>query len=355
MSANITIQDLSKFTPLDSLMPDNQKEIVAKLMVMDIPTGDNIFLQGDKGADHIFLQDGTVDLVDENNKVFKTLEAGTEDARPALAHIMPRTFTAVAKTPLVIFTVNSDLLDMMLTWDQTGSFQVDELTSDEDEDWMTRILQSETFRRIPPANIQDIFTSLEVMQAKPGDAIIKQDEPGDYFYIIQKGRAMVSRKNPGQVNDIKLAELTDGDSFGEEALISDATRNATVVMLSPGTLSRLSKENFLKLLNEPMLDKLDYATVKEKVAAGAELLDVRMPDEYAAAHIKGCKHFPLIFLRMKADSLDSSKEYILYCDTERRSSSAAFLLNERGLTTSVLQNGMTDVPKEEMEGASVSS
>ena len=353
MSTKVTIQDLAKFTPLSTLMSDNMKEIVAKLQVMEIPEGGKIFSQGDSGADHIFLYEGTVDLL-ENNAVFKTIEAGTEDAKPALAHIIPRTFTAVAKTAVVVFTVNSDLLDMMLTWDQTGSFQVDEMSNDDDEDWMTRLLQSETFRRIPPANIQDIFVALEEVDVKPGDAIIKQDEPGDYFYIIQKGRAMVTRRNPGQDAEIKLAELSDGDSFGEEALISDATRNATIVMLSPGTVSRLSKENFLKLLNEPMLDKLDYADVKEKIEAGAEVLDVRMPDEFASAHLIGCKHFPLIFIRMKAETLDSGKEYILYCDTERRSSSAAFLLGEYGIDASIIKNGMTDIPKEDMEGANVS-
>lgn len=353
MSTKVTVQDLSNFKPLDTLMSDNKKEIATKLQVKEFSEGSNIFSQGDTGADHIYLFEGTVDLL-ENGSVFKTVEAGTEDAKTALAHIMPRSFTAVAKTPVVVFTVNSDLLDMMLTWDQTGNFQVDEMGNDEDDDWMTRLLQSETFRRIPPANIQDIFVALEEVHVKPGDAIIKQDEPGDYFYIIQKGRAMVSRKNPGQTAEIKLAELSDGASFGEEALISDATRNATIVMLTPGVVSRLSKENFLKLLNEPMLDKIDYAAIKEKVDAGAEVLDVRLPDEYASAHIKGSKHFPLIFIRMKASTLDASKDYILYCDTERRSSSAAFLLGEHGINASIINNGMTDVPKEDMEGSNVS-
>ena len=130
-----------------------------------------------------------------------------------------------------MFAVDSDLLDMMLTWDQNSSVQVEEVGADS-EDWMTRLLSSEAFRRIPPANIQAIFTSLEDIDVKPGDAIIKQDEPGDYFYIIKSGRCMVTRKMPGQDKDIKLADLSAGQSFGEEALISDANRNATVVMLS---------------------------------------------------------------------------------------------------------------------------
>jgi len=106
----------------------------------------------------------------------------------------------------------------MLAWEQTGSFQVEELSAgDEDDDWMSRILQTEAFRRIPPANIQAIFSSLEDMNVNAGDSIIQQGEPGDYFYIIKSGRTMVTRKSPGSDKETKLADLSTGDMFGEEA------------------------------------------------------------------------------------------------------------------------------------------
>ena len=351
MSTKITSKDLTNYHPLDTLNSESLREICNKLTICEINKGDNIFLQGDAKADHIFLHEGEVDLL-ENGKVIKTLKAGTEDTKTALAHIIPRNFTAIAKSSVIAFLVDSDLLDMMLTWDQTGTFQVDELSSsEEDDDWMSRILNTEAFRRIPPANIQSIFTSLEDIEVKPGDAVIKQGEPGDYFYIVKSGRCMVTRRMPGQDKDIKLAELEAGTSFGEEALISDAERNATIVMLSKGVLSRLSKEQFLSLLNEPMLDKVDFDSAKGKVENGdAEWLDVRLPNEYQSAHIKGATHLPLIFLRMKIDTLDKNKNYILYCDTGRRSSSASYILNERGLTTSVLENGLKDVDLKELEG-----
>ena len=165
---------------------------------------------------------------------------------------------------------------------------------------------------------------------------------------------MVTRKTPGSDKEIKLAELNSGSTFGEEALISDATRNASVVMLSNGTLSRLSKENFLKLLNEPMIDKVDYTSANLKVNnAEAEWLDVRLPAEFSSAHIKGATHLPLIFLRMKIKELDPVKNYILYCDTERRSSSASYILSEKGFNTSVLLNGIKEVPHEDLEGSNV--
>ena len=353
MSNKITSKDLSHYHPLDTLTPENLREICDKLVIAEIHKGDNIFIQGDAKADHIFLHNGAVELL-ENRKVIKTLEAGTEDTRTALAHIIPRNFTAVAKSNVTVLMIDSDLLDMMLTWDQTGSFQVEELNSEESDDWMSRILSTEAFRRIPPANIQAIFTSLEDINVNPGDAVIKQGEPGDYFYIVKSGRCMVTRRMPGQDKDIKLAELEAGSSFGEEALISDAERNATIVMLSKGVLSRLSKENFLSLLNEPMLDTVDYDAGKEKVSnEGAEWLDVRLPNEFQTAHIKGATHLPLIFLRMKIDTLDKNKNYILYCDTGRRSSSASYILNERGFTTSILKDGLKGVELAELEGKDI--
>ena len=186
MSVKISPSDLSNYQPLNTLNPENLKEISDKLTIVEITKGDNIFLQGDKGDDHIYLHDGVVEMV-ENKKVVKTLESGTDDTKTALAHIIPRNFSAVAKTNIVAFMVDSDLLDMMLTWDQTGSFQVEELDTDEDDDWMSRVLSTEAFRRIPPANIQAIFTSLEDVSFKANDAVIKQGEPGDFFYIIKSG------------------------------------------------------------------------------------------------------------------------------------------------------------------------
>jgi len=353
MSIKIRPGELLNFQPLNTLNPENLKEISNKLTTAEISKGDNIFIKGDARADQIFLYEGSVDFMDDG-KVVKTLHAGTEEAGAALAHVIPRNYTAVAKSKVIVFIVNSDLLDMMLTWDQTGSFQVEELNGEEDDDWMCRILNTEAFRRIPPANIQAIFTSLEDVQVNPGDAIIKQGDPGDYFYIIKSGRAMVTRRMPGQDKDIQLAELETGASFGEEALISDAERNATVVMLSKGVLSRLSKAQFLELLNAPMLDMVNYADAKTRVESGAsEWLDVRLPAEYQSAHIKSCKHIPLIFLRMKVSTLDTEKNYILYCDTGSRSSSASYILNERGFNTSVLESGLKSVDQTDLEGSNI--
>ena len=352
MSTTISFLDLNNYHPLDSLTPENLKEIAGKLEAFELSSGDSVFQEGDKEDKHIFLHKGNVELI-KAGKTLKTIEAGTADAKSALAHIIPRNFSCNASSDVVIFKVDADLLDSLLAWNQTGSFQVEELNND-DDDWMTRLLQTEAFRRIPPANIQAIFTSLEDIEANPGDEIITQGDAGDYFYIIKSGRCKVMRTMPGQEKALKLANLEAGATFGEEALISDAKRNASVVMLTKGTLSRLSKANFLKLLNEPMVDKIDYTSANLKVNNGEAIwLDVRMPAEFASAHIKGATHMPLIFLRMKMKKLDPMVNYILYCDTERLSASASYILSEKGYKTSILINGIKDAPNDQLEGANI--
>lgn len=348
MNNSITIEQLARFQPLNALNPENLQEILKQLKLEKISAGSTLFKKGDAEAVQFYLAKGEIDLIGDSG-VLKTLKSGTRDGLNAIAHILPRTITAVAKTDSVIFKIDSNLIDVMLTWDQTGNYQVTEFgigSGDGGDDWMSRILQTEAFHRIPPANIQAIFMRMESVPVKAGEKVLTQDEDGEYFYIIKRGRALVTRAMPNQPKGIKLAELKDGDTFGEEALISSAKRNATITMLTDGILNRLSKTNFLELLNEPLLDWVSYEAGQKMIDEGAQWLDVRLPAEHKANAIRGGIHIPLIFLRMKMDTLDTTKSYVVYCDTGRRSSAASYLLNERGFTSCILTDGISAAPDE---------
>src|SRR3546814_1550563 len=96
---------------------------------------------------------------------------------------------------------------------------------------------------------------LQKFDAEPGQVIVKQGEPGDFFYVIVSGRCIVTREQPNQ-KAVRLAELDAGSCFGEEALIADERRNASVTTLTRARLMRLAKDDFRKLLNEPLERRL---------------------------------------------------------------------------------------------------
>lgn len=338
----VDIDLLKTFSPLDGLKSENLHALIKKTKVRELPAGRLLFKEGDEDKQTIYVVGGKVELR-KDNSVVRVITGGSPDATNPIAPGAPRRVTARAITEVQFISVDSDLLDVMLTWDQTGSYEVSELrggqVSDSD-DWMTTLLRTKAFHKIPPANIQAIFMRMQQMNYRAGEIVIKQGDEGDYFYVITSGKCMVTRETPLNKDGIKLAELEVGDTFGEEALISDAKRNATVTIVSDGVLMRLNKEDFKTLLNEPMLDWIELEKAEKIVADGGKWLDVRLPSEFENFHQEGAINIPLYFIRLKLKTLDKELPYVVCCDTGRRSSAGAYILSERGFQTYVLKDGL---------------
>lgn len=333
---------LKSFSPLDGLKRDNLAALAKKVQIRELSPQQILFKEGDTEKRTVYVVSGSLELIDQG-QVQEVVEGGTDGARNPVSPMFPRRVTAKARDRVQYISIDSDLLDVMLTWDQTGSYEVSELKGDSSsgsDDWMTMLLQTKAFHKIPPANIQAIFMRMQQINYKAGDVVLKQGAEGDYFYVLTRGKSLVTRETPLNKEGIKLAELSVGDTFGEEALISDAKRNATVTMLTDGAVMRLGKDDFKRLLNEPMLDWVTPAEAEEIVKNGGHWLDVRLPSEFENQHYDGAINVPLYFIRLKINTLDSKKKYVVCCDTGRRSSAGAYILSERGYNVYVLKGGI---------------
>jgi CRP-like cAMP-binding protein/rhodanese-related sulfurtransferase len=341
---------LRSFSPLDGLKSENLHSLARKTELRELPAGRVLFKEGDTDKRTYYLVNGVIELMREGRTLL-VVRGGSPESRNALAPPLPRRCSArVASERVEFLVMDSDMLDMMLTWDQTGTYEVGELSSTSDaspsaDDWMTMLLQTRAFHKIPPANIQAIFMRMQRVDFKAGETVIRQGNEGDYFYVIVKGRCAVTRETPLNKEGIRLAELGMGDTFGEEALIADAKRNASVTMLADGALMRLAKDDFRTLLNEPMLDWVDEKRAKEIVAGGGKWLDVRLPSEFENFRLEGAINLPLYFMRLKLKSLDRNVHYVVVCDTGRRSSAGAYILAERDFHASVLRGGLNGLKR----------
>jgi CRP-like cAMP-binding protein len=342
--APLELSTLRAFSPLDGLKNQNLRALAHKTTVRELAQGRLLFKEGDADKRTYYLASGVIELLTDG-RIVGTIRGGTPDARHPIAPVLPRRCSArVATDRIEYLSIDSDLLDVLITWDQTGTYEVNELHpgsgNGTGDDWMTMLLQSRAFHRIPPANLQAVFMRMQRVNFAAGDTVIRQGDEGDYFYVIMSGRCTISRETPLNRDGIRLAELGMGETFGEEALISGARRNATVTMLTEGALMRLAKDDFNTLLNEPMLHWLDYEAAKAVVAGGGRWLDVRLPSEFEHCHFAEAISVPLYFVRLKLKTLDPTLRYVVVCDNGRRSSAAAYVLTERGFDAQVLRGGI---------------
>ncbi len=336
---------LRRFSPFDSMKPENLAALAKRTSRLQAPKGRLLFTEGDAEKQTYYLLSGTIELMAEG-EVIGQVRSGTPKAKNPLAHALPRPYSAVVTSDRIEYLhLDSEFLDVVVTWDQTGSYKVIELRDTEEggasaDDWMTALLQNKAFHKIPPSNLQAVFMRMQRVDYRAGEVVIKQGDAGDYFYVVVKGSCSVARETPLNKEGVKLAELKMGDTFGEEALISEAKRNATITMVSDGVMMRLSKQDFRTLLHEPLLQWVEWPEAKRIVDSGGQWLDVRLPSEYDHYRTEGSLNIPAQSLRLKMKGLDRNVHYVVCCDTGRRSSACGYLLSERGYQASVLRNGL---------------
>lgn len=342
MTRRMDVALLGNFTPFNALKSTNLEDLLDDIEVLEATQGQALFKKGDTEQRSIYVMSGTVSMQD-GDQVLGTIVGGTDEASNPIAPVLPRQLSAVAMDDVRYFQIDSELLDVTLTLDQTGIYEVGDMRSElngAEGDWMSALLRTRTFQLIQPHCIQMIFMRLQRVDYKAGDVVIHQGSKGDHFYIIRSGRCRVTRESPGNIQDIDLAELGVGATFGEEALLSNEARNATVTMLTDGTLMQLGREDFQSLMNEPMIVSLNHDEADEAISHGGKWLDVRIPSEFKANSKANATNLPLYMLRHKLDVLDRNTPYIVCCDTGRRSSAAAFILKQRGFETAVLEGGL---------------
>ncbi len=337
---------LQKLVPLNNLSLGRLSRLLHDAEEITLPAGHRVFERGDTARTTIYLLEGEITLKSPL-AAEERIRAGSEAACYPVAHHLPRHASARALNTVRLLIINADITEIL---QQTKSNDETRINPDEDDGlWKTKWLQSPLFRHMPRATIEMLLRRMEEIDTRAGQVIIHQDETADCYYVIKQGRCTVSRRPAPRARDVKLAELNVGQGFGEEALITDATRNASITMIEDGILLRLSKEDFIELLANPLLRHLPFEEAMAR--PDTVLVDVRSPEEFETDGLMGSLNMPMPVLRLKANRFDARQSYVVYSNTGHLSTAAAFLLLQQGLDAYVLKGGLSGVPRHRMKHA----
>jgi rhodanese-related sulfurtransferase len=327
--------DLAVLAPLGALPAERLRELAEVAALERVARGGDPLAAHRGAARSVFLLRGEVLLMFEGGGTLVVV-GGTGDGRLPLNHRPTPVARARAINDAELIVLDDEVLDILVTFGQVAAGETAVRVAR--SIFSLANLRDGVFARLPPARIDELLERFERIEAARGDVVIREGEEGDFYYVIESGRCRVERKVGGV--QVALAELKAGDAFGEEALASDARRNATVTLATDCRLLRLGKQDFKELLGEPLLQRLDYAQALERVGRGAVWLDVRYPSEYRYDRLPGALNVPLNEVRNSFPVLEPSREYVVYCQSGRRSSAAAFLFAQRGFKVSLLAGGL---------------
>jgi CRP-like cAMP-binding protein/rhodanese-related sulfurtransferase len=334
---------LRRLQPLATLNETDLRRLCDCAELIRLQPGEVLGITGQSPRFLDYLLSGEVELYRGQHTRLR-IHQDNHHARRPLQDSLPQCEQVRARTGCSVLRIDKQQLEHLLqtNWQQT--YEIEELHVDNDLHAMSHLLQNRCLLALPPDNIESVMALMQSIEVQAGETLIWQGEHDDGYYTVLNGHCRVSRRPHALAEDILLAKLGPGASFGEEALITGAARNATITMLTHGVVMRLEKKYFLRYVVNELLDFHDYHSMIDKLRHGAKLIDVRGSDEHK---LKGYGlHIPLPMLRLRLQKLNKGREYVFCCNDARLSTAAAFIAMQQGFKASVLQGGLNKVPKE---------
>ncbi|WP_287963212.1 cyclic nucleotide-binding domain-containing protein [Alcanivorax sp.] len=343
---------LENFIPFDCLSESHRNEIQGQISVIKIAPGRLLFKRGQSSDKAYFLIKGSLDLTDASFQV-RHFTADDDENYLAIDNYAEHTINAITAEATTLYAIDRNKLDLLMTWTQAAESMLDDEDDANERDWMDALLSSELFSAVPPAMIHSLFVKFQEREVQLGEVIVKEGDHGDTLFVIKQGKAMVTRIKGAKQET--LAALSAGRFFGEDALISESPRNATITMTSDGVLMCLGKSDFQAILQDSVIrhlteDELD--TMVLEAEAACILVDVRLPMEFRHDRTPGARNLPLNELRREALNLEKDFFYVV-CGDGRRSELGAYILSEAGLSAYVLDRGKPTDAKQQTHAKAI--
>ncbi len=237
----------------------------------------------------------------------------------AVAHeVVESSVTTDGYYNVVEFSSVNALLDM------------EDINSNYQKEWQLEFLKGPLAKNVPAKIVHDLFASLEEVRLKAGDVVVKSKSYGDFFYILKEGEACIKTEAEGSFSGQEFL-LGKGQYFGDEALVADTVRNATVVMATDGILGRLDKDSFLRLVKRYLVKEISREGLSLSSAGYLKVIDIRYPIEIPRGESQEGVNIPINKLRKALRDLEQKRTYLVVPASDIRSELAAYLLRQHGL------------------------
>ena len=335
--------DLKKHSYFSGLSDDSLGMLAKKFSAVTVPRGTEVIKEGDPADLFYFVKQGRLE-VSKNTKhgsaKLSIIGSGQGFGEIALITCAQRSATVRAINETVLYQLPKAEFEVLMQREPQFRNVLHKRANDIGQ--YDRIKTLQPFALLEPDRMYALLARMTERTYAFGEDIIVQGEKGDNYYVVKSGRVAVLKKAKGDTDFKQVVVLTEGDGFGEEALIRDDPRNATCRAVEDTTVYVLDKADFDQILKSSFLDNIfaediSIQTYRDKCV----IIDARVVPEYEQEHIEGALSIPVEALRHKYTELDPRKSYITYCTNDSRGMVAAFLLKNHGFNAKCLRGGLS--------------
>ena len=227
------IKDNILFMSVDE---DEMKTLVAAFQLKDVAAGTDLIKQGDKVAEEFYaVADGTFEIFVGDKKVMDVAKGGCF-GELALLYDAPRAATVKATSDSKVWSLDRVTFKSILC-----------KTSQDKSSLYTGFLDKvESLKVLGMLEKKKLADALVPKEYAAGDVIIKEGDAGDVFFIVHEGevKCTTAAKGEEEVSD----RLKEGAYFGEIALLTQDTRQATVTAVTATKCLTVERKVFDRLL-----------------------------------------------------------------------------------------------------------
>ncbi|KFQ27920.1 cGMP-dependent protein kinase 2 [Mesitornis unicolor] len=203
---------------LKRLEPYQIRGMVECMYERTFQQGSYVIRQGEPG-NHIFvLKEGSLEVF-QQNKLLSSIPVWTAFGELAILYNCTRTASVKAITNVKTWALDREVFQNIMR-----------VTAQTRQEQYRNFLRSVSLlKNLPEDKLTKIMDCLEVEYYDKGDYVIREGEEGNTFFIIAKGKVIVTQSTADHSQPQLIKNLHKGDYFGEKALISDDVRSANVI------------------------------------------------------------------------------------------------------------------------------
>jgi CRP-like cAMP-binding protein len=183
------------------------------------------------------------------------LDLDLTSTRDRTIHTQDSENRLIAGENSVVLPADSEFLDTLSSWVELAAY-AKQSGGDELLKRLLAVKHTLAFKRLPLEHVIQALQQMVPRKVKAGEVIVTQGERGDAFYLIWSGRAEAWQTDIYDEEQKLVNSLGPGDAFGDEALVTGGTRNATVRMVEDGELLVLGEQAFRDLMSRPLIEEI---------------------------------------------------------------------------------------------------